>query len=121
MMAGEDYKSVTPFAALRQVLVDHQNKKIELPTPTLVMVANAVSDREQQSIERLVIERDRLLQALRPFALAANEVRLLSPGIIDPGKQWLWKPQNGNRDTAGISAEHVLLANNVYTELLPGH
>lgn len=55
---------------------------------------------------RLIAAAPELLEALRPFALAAGEASPVSG--ISADRVWLWKPSNNRRDTNGISLQHLL-------------
>jgi hypothetical protein len=59
-------------------------------------------------IVRAVNSFEELLAALKPFADAAMEVRTIAD--IAATQQYVWKPQNGNRPTAGITAHHLQAA-----------
>ena len=63
-------------------------------------------------------ERDRLREALEPFALVADEVGFRS-NVIAPKDTWLWKPSSSKRDTAGINYQHILDARALCAPTLP--
>lgn len=66
---------------------------------------DATTEANADLILRACNSHEALLSALRPFAEAAQEVRGI--GGIHMSQQYLWKPQNGNRVTAGITAQHL--------------
>lgn len=61
-----------------------------------------------KAINDLREERDKLREALKPFALAFTESSPVHS--IADDKVWLWKPSSNRRETHGISRAHLKTA-----------